>query len=147
MQALMVGWEKGGGRGHSAPGWRVSDCGQAPHPYQGSRKSKLPVRIAATKDPQLLLEGILGRGVGQEEREGEPLLCLDSYPIAEGWMRACNRAEWGTRKTFPRTDRGPDGTQFHGCQSPPAVYDFLSTVLRLIFLHFYIFYYLKQMMC
>lgn len=46
----------------SAPGWRVSDCGQAPQPYQGSRKSKLTVRVAAPKDPQLLLEGILGRG-------------------------------------------------------------------------------------
>lgn len=119
MQALMVGvGRREVEEATSAPGWRVSDCGQAPQPYQGSRKSKLPVRVAAAKDPQLLLEGILGSGAGQEEREGEPLLCLDSYPVAEGWMRACDRAEWGTRKTFPRTDRGPDGTQFRGCQSP-----------------------------
>lgn len=67
----------------SAPGWRVSNCGQAPQPYQGSRKSKFPVRVAAPKDPQLLLQGILGRGAGQEEREGEPLLGLDFFPLAQ----------------------------------------------------------------
>lgn len=120
----------------SAPGWRVSDCGQAPQPYQGSRKSKLPVRVAAAKDPQLLLEGILGSGAGQEEREGEPLLCLDSYPTAEGWMRACDRAEWGL--SHVRTEV-PTAHTVPWLSVTSAVYDFLSTVLTLIFLHFFIF--------
>lgn len=60
----------------SAPGWRVSDCGQAPQPYQGSRKSKLTVRVAAPKDPQLLLEGILGRGQGRRRERESPFFAL-----------------------------------------------------------------------